>query len=320
MAESHSPRLAVVVPCYNEQEVLPASVPTLLEVIEKAVSDGLASTDSFVLLCNDGSSDRTWAIIEDMHRADGRVKGMSLARNRGHQRVLLAGLESALRHGAEALVSIDADMQDDPWKILEMLRRYAEGCEIVYGVRSDRSSDSWFKRVTAEGFYRMQRSMGLDTIPNHADYRLMSARATWMLLQYEEANIFLRGIVPLIGLKTAVVEYPRTARMAGETHYPLSKMLSLSIDGITSFTARPMRMIFIVGLILLLADIAVAIYVLGAYFSHEVISGWSSIMLSVWFLGSLILMALGIIGEYVGKIFIESKHRPRYFISDELYD
>lgn len=320
MAETHPPRLAVVVPCYNEQEVLPTSVPMLLKVIEKAVAEGLATEDSFILLCNDGSADRTWAIIEEMHLSDKRVKGISLARNRGHQRVLLAGLESAMHHGAEALVSIDADMQDDPGKIIEMLRRFSEGCEIVYGVRSDRSSDSWFKRVSAEGFYRMQKRMGLETIPNHADYRLMSRRAVGMLLQYNEANIFLRGIVPLIGLKTAIVEYPRTARTAGETHYPLRKMLSLSIDGITSFTARPMRMIFVVGLILLLADIAVAIYVLGAYFSHEVISGWTSIMLSVWFLGSLILMALGIIGEYIGKIFIESKHRPRYFIADELYD
>lgn len=314
------PVLAIVVPCYNEQEVLPLSVPVLLQVIDRAVADGLASDKSFVLLCNDGSKDRTWEIIRELHKADGRVKGLSLARNRGHQNVLLAGLENAREHGATALASIDADLQDDPWKIIEMLQRYAEGCEIVYGVRDDRTSDSWFKRTSARAFYRLQQRMGLDTIPDHADYRLMSGRAVDMLLQYREANMFLRGIVPQIGLRTAVVKYPRTARTAGETHYPLSKMLSLSIDGITSFTARPMRMIFVVGLILLLIDVAVAIYVFGAYFKHEAISGWTSLMLSVWFLGSLILMALGIIGEYVGKIFIESKHRPRYFISDELYD
>lgn len=320
MSEKRPPVLAIVVPCYNEQEALPLSVPVLLGIIDKAVAENLASGNSFVLLCNDGSHDRTWAIIEEMHDTDRRIKGISLAHNRGHQQVLLAGLEKARAYGADALVSIDADLQDEPAKIIEMLRLYADGCEIVYGVRDDRSSDSWFKRTTAGCFYKLQKKMGLETIANHADYRLMSGRAVDMLLQYNESNMFLRGIVPQIGLKNAVVKYPRTPRMAGETHYPLSKMMSLCIDGITSFTARPMRMIFVVGMILMLIDIAVAIYVLGSYFMHETISGWTSIMLSIWFLGSLILMALGIIGEYVGKIFVEAKHRPRYFVSEELHD
>lgn len=316
------PVLAIVVPCYNEQEVLPSSTPVLLDVLAKAVDRKLAAEGSYVLLCNDGSSDRTWPIIEELHaRYPDRVKGISLSRNRGHQNVLLAGLESARKHGAEATASIDADLQDDPYKILDMLELYVnDGAEIVYGVRSDRSSDSWFKRTSADAFYRLQHSLGLKTVAHHADYRLMSGRAVDMLLQFGEANMFLRGIVPQIGLRTAVVEYPRTERQAGESHYPLSKMLSFSIDGITSFTARPMRMIFAVGLALLLIDLGVSVYVLGSYFAHRTISGWTSIMLSIWFLGSLILMALGIIGEYIGKIFLETKHRPRYFISDELFD
>ncbi|MDE6310417.1 MAG: glycosyltransferase family 2 protein [Muribaculaceae bacterium] len=315
-----SPLLAIVVPCYNEQEALPLSVPVLLDVIERAVAEGLAGRESFLLLCDDGSTDATWNIIKDFHSREPRVKGLSLAANRGHQNVLLAGLECAREHGADALVSIDADLQDDSNKILDMLRLYHKGCEIVYGVRSDRSTDSWFKRTTANAFYSMQRGLGLKTIVNHADFRLMSGRAVDMLMEYGEANLYLRGIVPQLGLKTAVVEYARTAREAGTTHYPLRKMLSLGVDGITSFTAKPMRMIFYVGMILLLVDIGVAIYVLSSYLYHVAISGWTSIMLSLWFLGSLILMALGIIGEYIGKIYIESKHRPRYKVADELFD
>lgn len=313
------PRVAIVVPCYNEEEMLPLSVPTLLDILHECVDKELATEDSFILLCNDGSKDGTWSVITQLHEKYPRVKGISLSRNRGHQNVLVAGLESAISHGADVTISIDADLQDDPRKMIEMLELYSQGCEIVYGVRNDRTSDSWFKRTTAEGFYKVQRNLGLETIPNHADYRLMSRRAVEMFLSFGESNLFLRGIVPQIGLKTATVEYSRTIRTAGETHYPLSKMLSFSIDGITSFTAKPMRMIFVVGLVLLVLDILVACYVLGAYFMNDTISGWTSIMLSVWFLGSLILMGLGIIGEYIGKIFIESKHRPRYFVMDELY-
>lgn len=314
------PRVSIVVPCYNEEEMLPLSVPTLDAILRECIDEGLASEDSFILLCNDGSKDSTWDIIRKLHRENPLVKGLTLTRNRGHQQVLVAGLESAVAHGADVTVSIDADLQDDPRKIIEMLRLYLrEGCEIVYGVRNDRTSDSWFKRTTAEGFYKFQHAMGLQTVANHADYRLMSRRAVEMLLAFGESNLFIRGIVPQIGLRTATVEYQRTARTAGESHYPLAKMLSFSIDGITSFTARPMRMIFVLGFVLLLIDIAVALWVLISYFMHETISGWSSIMLSIWFLGSVILMALGIIGEYIGKIFIETKRRPRYFVMDELY-
>ncbi len=311
---------AIVVPCYNEQEALPLSVPVLSGILERAVGEGLVSDKSFLLLCDDGSTDATWRVIKDFHSADSRVKGMALASNRGHQNVLMAGLECARAHGAEVFVSIDADLQDDPEKILEMLRLYRDGYEIVFGVRADRRSDSGFKRNTAKAFYSLQRMLGVKTIADHADFRLMSRRAVDMLLDYGEANLYLRGIVSQLGLRTAVVSYARKAREAGRTHYPLHRMLSLGVDGITSFTAKPMRMIFYVGMILLVLDIGMAIYILGSYLNHAVISGWTSIMLSLWFLGSLILMALGIIGEYIGKIYIESKHRPRYSVADELFD
>lgn len=225
-----------------------------------------------------------------------------------------------VRGRCDAAISIDADLQDDPLAMVEMVRRHLGGDDIVYGVRSSRKTDSWFKRTTAHAFYRFQKSMGLNTIYDHADYRLMSARALDMLAEYGETNLFLRGIIPNIGLHHSCVYYARTARVAGESKYPLGKMLSLSIDGITSFSAKPMRIIFGVGLALLIIDIVIAIWVLISYFNNNSVSGWASLMLSIWFLGSLILMAVGIVGEYVGKIFMEVKHRPRYAIGDSLWD
>ena len=315
-----TPRLAIVVPCYNEQDALPSTLSTLLGLIDEMSASGLISADSYLMCVDDGSRDRTWQLIADAHAADKRVKGIALAHNRGHQNALLAGLE-AVTDRCDISVSIDADLQDDPRAIIGMVRHFVDdGAEIVYGVRSSRQSDSWFKRTSAQTFYRLQRALGVDTIYNHADYRLMSNRAMHLLARYGESNMYLRGIVPQIGLRTATVSYPRTARTAGETHYPLSKMISLSVDGITSFTAKPMRMIFTVGLILLMIDIVVALWVLTAYFRHNTITGWASLMLSVWFLGSLILMGLGIVGEYIGKIYIEVKHRPRFAVRDELFD
>lgn len=315
-----TPRLAIVVPCYNEQDALPSTLSTLLGLIDEMSASGLISADSYIMCVDDGSRDRTWQLIADAHSADKRVKGIALAHNRGHQNALLAGLE-AVTDRCDISVSIDADLQDDPRAIIGMVRHFVDdGAEIVYGVRSSRQSDSWFKRTSAQTFYRLQRALGVDTIYNHADYRLMSNRAMHLLARYGESNMYLRGIVPQIGLRTATVSYPRTARTAGETHYPLSKMISLSVDGITSFTAKPMRMIFTVGLILLMIDIVVALWVLTAYFRHNTITGWASLMLSVWFLGSLILMGLGIVGEYIGKIYIEVKHRPRFAVRDELFD
>lgn len=320
MDANHLPVIAVVVPCYNEEQALPLSVPKLLEILDEMARDGIASPQSYVLLCNDGSRDHTWQLIESLHRGNPRVKGLSLAHNRGHQYVLLAGL-MAVRDRCDAAISIDADLQDDPRAMIEMVEAFNHGKEIVYGVRSSRATDTWFKRTTAHAFYSFQRNMGLETVYDHADYRLMSNRALGMLAGYGESNLFLRGIVPQIGLDTATVAYARDRRVAGESKYPLAKMLSFSIDGITSFSARPMRWIFITGLVLLIVALLVAVYVLVSYFCSDHISaGWASIMLSVWILGSLILIAIGIVGEYVGKIFMEVKHRPRYAVRDLLWD
>ncbi len=314
------PTIAIVVPCYNEEAALPISIPKMLGVITELVNQGLAKDDSYILLCNDGSTDRTWEVIEKFHMRDAAVKGISLAHNRGHQNVLLAGLMTVKDH-CDAAVSIDADLQDDPNAILEMVRKFHEGKEIVYGVRSSRDTDTWFKRNTAHAFYSFQNIMGLETVYDHADYRLMSNRALELLAQYGESNLFLRGIIPQIGLDNDIVTYARNERVAGESKYPLAKMLSFSIDGITSFSARPMRWIFMTGLLLLAVDIVVALYVLVSYFfSDHISAGWASLMLSIWALGSMILIAIGIVGEYIGKIFVEVKHRPRYAISDKLWD
>lgn len=313
------PVLAIVVPCYNEEAALPITAARLLDLLDQMVATELVSSDSYVLCCNDGSKDLTWQVITQLHAKDNRIKGISLTHNRGHQYALLAGLMTAMDN-CDAAISIDADLQDDPKAMIEMVKQFREGKEIVYGVRTSRATDTWFKRTTAHGFYSFQKSMGLETVYDHADYRLMSNRALRLLSGYGESNLFLRGIIPQIGLDTAVVTYERHERVAGESKYPLKKMLSFSIDGITSFSARPMRWIFMTGLTLLLIDIIVALYVLISYFDHATLSGWPSIMLSIWFLGSLILMAIGIVGEYIGKIFVEVKRRPRYFIQDTLLD
>lgn len=306
-------------PCYNEEQALPISSAEILSLLDKMSQENLISSDSYILCCNDGSKDNTWAVIQNLHSKDNRVKGISLAHNRGHQYALLAGLMTA-KDNCDAAISIDADLQDDPNAIVEMVQKFREGKEIVYGVRSSRKTDTWFKRTTAHAFYSFQNVMGLETVYDHADYRLMSRRALELLSQYGEENLFLRGIVPQIGLDTDIVKYERNIRVAGESKYPLSKMLSFSIDGITSFSARPMRWIFMIGLILLVIDVFVAVYVLFAFVENNAVSGWTSLMLSVWFLGSLILMGLGIVGEYIGKIFIEVKNRPRYAIKDYLLD
>lgn len=313
------PRIVIVMPCYNEEQALPISSAEILSLLDKMSQENLISSDSYILCCNDGSKDNTWAVIQSLHSKDNRVKGISLAHNRGHQYALLAGLMTA-KDNCDAAISIDADLQDDPNAIVEMVQKFREGKEIVYGVRSSRKTDTWFKRTTAHAFYSFQNVMGLETVYDHADYRLMSRRALELLSQYGEENLFLRGIVPQIGLDTDIVKYERNVRVAGESKYPLSKMLSFSIDGITSFSARPMRWIFMIGLILLVIDVFVAVYVLFAFVENNAVSGWTSLMLSVWFLGSLILMGLGIVGEYIGKIFIEVKNRPRYAIKDYLLD
>lgn len=313
------PVIAVVVPCFNEQAALPITAKRLLEVLDCMASSGLISEKSYVLCCNDGSNDLTWRVIQTLHAENSKIKGISLAHNRGHQYALLAGLMT-VRNRCDAAISIDADLQDDVNAMTEMVEKFRQGYEIVYGVRASRATDSWFKRTTARAFYSVQQKMGLDTIYDHADYRLMSNRALDILSQYGESNLFLRGIIPQIGLSTAIVTYDRHERVAGESKYPLKKMISFSIDGITSFSSRPIRMILLLGVLLLVLDVIMCIYVAVAYFGHEAIPGWTSLMLSVWFLGSVTLIGLGVVGEYIGKIFVEVKHRPRYNISEYLLD
>lgn len=318
--QSRTPVIAIVVPCYNEQDALPLTIPVLTDILDRMSAAGTASPDSYILCVNDGSRDATWSVLQKLHKADPRIRAVSLAHNRGHQNALLAGLDTVTGH-CDAAISIDADFQDDPEAIIEMVKRFVDnGDEIVYGVRSDRTSDSRFKRTTAHAFYRLQQKMGVEAIFDHADYRLMSDRALHLLAEYTEKNIFLRGIIPNIGLKHSLVHYTRNPRVAGESKYPLSKMLSFSIDGITSFSAKPMRFIFAIGAGILFLDVLVAIWVLIAYFCGRVSSGWPSLMLSVWFLGGLILLSIGIVGEYIGKIFIEVKDRPRYAIAERLWD
>lgn len=308
------PRLAIVVPCYNEEAVLRLSVDCLSGVLDKLVAEGRVDSSSYIYCVDDGSRDGTWRLITELHdEHPERVHGHSLAHNRGHQNALYSGL-MAVRDDCDAAVSIDADMQDDPNAIGQMVEAMAHGAEIVYGVRDKRDTDTWFKRTSARAFYKLQHRMGLDTVYDHADYRLMSRRALDILSEYGESNLFLRGIVPQIGLETSQVKYDRGARAAGESHYPLSKMLAFSVDGITSFTAKPIRMILYLGLLLLGLDIGVIIYIAMSYFSGDYEPGWSSLMASIWFLGSIILISLGVIGEYVGKLFFEVKQRPRYNI------
>ena len=311
------PTIAVVTPCYNEEQALPITADEILKRLDSMIADGIISTDSYLMCVDDGSTDSTWQIINKLHTSTKRVKGLRLSGNCGHQNALLAGLMAVNGH-CDACISIDADMQDDPNAMRPMVEEFRRGIDIVYGVRSSRTTDSWFKRTTAHAFYRFQQAMGMDTVYDHADYRLMSSQALAMLSQYAECRLILRGILPQLGLRTSCVEYQRQRRVAGTSKYPLSKMMSLSIDGITSFSARPLRLIFYTGLLFILFDIIVAVYVLFSYFRGNVVPGWSSIMLSIWFVGGVVLMALGIVGVYIGKVFMEVKHRPRYSINEEL--
>lgn len=312
-------RLAIVVPCYNEQEMLPISIPRLIGVLEDLVSKNKIDSSSYLLFINDGSKDNTWDILESEHQKDFRIRAIKLARNRGHQNALLSGLFTAAKD-ADITVSIDADLQDDISKIEEMVDLYHDGCEIVYGVRGDRKTDSAFKRTTAEGFYKFMKLMGVETVYNHADYRLMSKKALEELAKYEETNVYLRGLVPLIGYKTGTVTYDRTAREAGESKYPLSKMLSLAFEGITSFSVKPISMIITLGVAVLFICFVAAIYAFVSYFTGNVEDGWTSLILSIWFLGGVQLVCIGIIGEYIGKIYKEVKRRPKYNIETYLSD
>lgn len=307
----HNPILYIVVPCYNEQEALPGSHERLHELLSTMKSQSLVSQESRLLYVDDGSRDDTWSIIERLAAGGNDVAAVKLACNSGHQNALVAGLAAAVEH-CDITVSIDADLQDDIHVIPSMVEHYKQGCDIVFGVRRERKTDSWFKRTSAGMFYRLMNRLGVDTINNHADYRLMSRRAVLALLDYRERNLFIRGIVTKLGYKSACVYYDRSARLAGESKYPLRKMLNFAVDGITSFSVKPVRMVFMVGVLFLLVALIMLIYVLTAYFMGRAVSGWPSLILSVWLVGAFVLIGLGIIGEYVGKIYTEVKNRPRY--------
>ncbi len=309
--------LAIVVPCYNEQEVLPLTNKRLRALLDSMMQDRLVSSDSYIMYVNDGSRDDTWSMIAGYSEQDTHVRGLKLAGNVGHQNALMAGLETA-RQDADITVSIDADLQDDINVIPEMVKKFDEGNDIVYGVRRKRETDTFFKRTTAQMFYKFMTSMGVKSVYNHADFRLMSRRAVDALCQYEERNLFLRGLVPLIGYKTDSVYYDRSAREAGESKYPLSKMLSFAIDGITSFSVKPLRLIFYLGAVFMLISLAILIYVIVALCQGRGVQGWASLMLSIWFVGGCVLICLSVIAAYIGRIFTESKHRPRYNIEKYL--
>ena len=309
--------LYIVVPCYNEEEVLPETARRLKAKVEELKGTGKIGPDSRILFVNDGSRDRTWEIISALHRSDPVFSGVDLSRNRGHQNALLAGLMTAKDRCGMA-ISMDADLQDDIGAVDAMVDRFHEGCDIVYGVRSSRKKDTFFKRFTAEGFYRVMNFLGAETVFNHADYRLLSRRALEGLEQFKEVNLFLRGIVPMIGYTSATVEYERGERFAGESKYPLKKMLSFAMEGITSLSTKPIRYITGLGFLVFLVSIIMLIYSIVRWAMGETILGWASLICSVWAIGGLILLSLGVIGEYIGKIYLETKGRPRFLIREVL--
>lgn len=311
------PCLAIVVPCYKEEAVLHETHKRLSQLLDHLIEEKQIASDSYILYVNDGSTDQTWPIIQDLYQHESYACGLNLAGNVGHQNALMAGLELVKDH-CDIAVSIDADLQDDILVIPEMVCRYQEGYDIVYGVRKERKTDTWFKRETAQAFYRLMNMMGVKTVYNHADYRLMSKRALQQLARFRERNLFLRGLVPLIGYQTTCVYYNRSKRLAGESKYPLKKMLDFAIDGITSFSVKPVRMIFWLGCVFILIGIGVTIWTLYTHYIHDTVPGWASLIISIWLVGGFILAALGIVGEYIGKIYIEVKDRPRYNIERTL--
>ncbi|MCZ0756449.1 glycosyltransferase family 2 protein [Anoxybacillus sp. J5B_2022] len=313
------PVLTIVIPCYNEEEVLPKTIRQLRELREQLIAERLISNKSTLLFIDDGSRDATWTMIYKASLRYSEVKGVKLARNAGHQNALLAGLFSA-KTRSDCIVSIDADLQDDVSVIREFVKKFHEGYEIVYGVRNKRDADTFFKRHTAQGFYKLMKAMGAQLVYNHADYRLMSRRAVEELERFEEANLFLRGIVPLLGFRSTTVSYDRKERLAGETKYPLKKMIAFALDGITSFSITPIRLISLVGFVSFFISIFFGAYFLFLKFTGHTQTGWTSLITSIWLLGGLQLIAFGLIGEYIGKIYKETKRRPRYIIDLDLFN
>lgn len=312
-------KLYIVIPCYNEEEVLSETAKRLEEKMFSLIKKGMIASSSRVVFVNDGSKDKTWELISELHKNNSLFSGINLSRNRGHQNALLAGLMTAKDH-ADMAISMDADLQDDIDAVDEMIEKFNAGADIVYGVRSSRAKDTFFKKATAEGFYKMMNNMGANTVFNHADYRLMSKRALEGLAQFNEVNLFLRGIVPMIGYNTDVVYYERGERFAGESKYPLKKMLAFAVEGITSLSVKPIRFISGFGFFVFLVSIAILIYSVIRHFMGETIVGWTTLMVSIWAIGGLILLSIGIVGEYIGKIYLETKSRPRYIIEQFLDD
>ena len=316
MAEQERGRvLYLVIPCYNEEEVLPETSKRLTAKLGAMIEMGLISQDSKIVFVNDGSKDHTWQLIRQYHEENPMIQGINLSRNKGHQSALLAGLMTVKEY-CDMAISMDADLQDDVDAIDQFVEKYYEGCEVVYGVRSERKTDSFFKRASAQSFYKLMLHMGVEIVYNHADYRLLSNRVMKELSKYQEVNLFLRGLIPLVGFKSTSVYYERNVRIAGTTHYPLKKMLNLAIDGITSLSVKPLRLIASIGVIVaIISFIGVIWSVVMALIGHTV-AGWASMTSIICFIGGIQLVCLGVIGEYVGKIYMEVKHRPRYIISE----
>ena len=313
----HDSILYIVVPCYNEEEVLPETAKRLREKVRALTEQGKISPKSRILFVNDGSRDKTWMLIEGLHNTDPIFSGVNLTRNRGHQNALLAGLMTA-KDRADMVISMDADLQDDINAVDAMVDKFHEGCDIVYGVRSARDTDTFLKRFTAEAFYKLIKKLGGDVVFNHADYRLMSRRALEALAEFKEVNLFLRGIVPMLGYKTATVEYARGERFAGESKYPLKKMLAFAMEGITSLSTRPIKFITMLGFFIFAVSIVMLGYTLVRWAVGATITGWASTLCSIWAIGGLMLLAIGVIGEYIGKIYLETKERPRFLIQQVL--
>ncbi len=311
--------LYIVVPCYNEEAVLPETAKRLRAKLRALIKAGTIGPKSRVLFVNDGSKDATWEIIAKLHQVDPIFCGADLSRNRGHQNALLAGLMTA-RDRADLVISMDADLQDDIDAVDAMVAKYMAGADVVYGVRSSRKKDTFFKRFTAESFYRLMNVLGAETVFNHADYRLMSKRALEGLAEFKEVNLFLRGIVPLVGFKSDTVEYERGERFAGESKYPLKKMLSFALEGVTSLSVRPIRMITALGFLVFLISLGMIVYNIVRWATGNTVAGWASLSCSVWLIGGLILLSLGVVGEYIGKIYLETKDRPRFLIRELLTD
>ena len=315
----HKPIIAIVVPCSNEEEVLPQTAERLLLKIQQLINEQIISDKSKIFFVDDGSSDATWQLIEKYYTENPlHFGGIKLSGNRGHQNAILCGLHVVKNH-VDAAISIDADLQDDVDVISKMIKKYCDRYEIVYGVRADRKADSFFKRATAQGFYRFMRLLGVNVVYNHADYRLMGKNALEALAEYSEVNLFLRGIIPLLGFKTGIEYYTRAERLTGTSKYPLRKMIKFALEGITSFSVKPIRLITFLGILLFTVSIAMIVYFFSRYFSGHTVIGWASIVCSIWGIGGLILFSIGVIGEYIGKIYIESKRRPRFHVEHFLY-